>query len=149
MNDLTAWGLAAKDLSDADFSNSTLMAADLSGADLHGADFLNAMLTEVDLGGANLTEANLKGASPIGADLCGTNLMGATYGLNTVFSDGNQYTSETLSVDAFNGAVPLNWESMQIMPEPGALGLLALGGIGVVMSRQRRRQEEKATAPVP
>lgn len=65
LNDLNLDGLAfiEKDLSDADFSNSSLVRTYLRGANLVNANFQNADLTNAYLMNANLKNANFNGAN--------------------------------------------------------------------------------------
>lgn len=74
LNDLNldGFGFIEMDLSDADFSNSSLVRTYLRGANLENANFKNADLTNAFLMNANLKSANLDGANMEKAQTNGT-----------------------------------------------------------------------------
>lgn len=73
LNDLNldGFGFIEMDLSDADFSNSSLVQAYLRGANLENANFQNTDLTNAYLMNANLKNANFDGANLEGAQTSG------------------------------------------------------------------------------
>jgi hypothetical protein len=75
--DLSQVNLIAANLSQAKLIQTNLIVADLSHATLRGADLSVADLREADLRGANLSGADLSGANLSGADLSGADLRGA------------------------------------------------------------------------
>lgn len=74
---LIAANLSQANLSQANLIQTNLIVADLSQANLRGADLSVADLREADLRGANLSGADLSGANLSGADLRGADLRGA------------------------------------------------------------------------
>ena len=74
---LIAANLSQANLSQANLIQTNLIVADLSQANLREADLSVADLREADLRGANLSGADLSGANLSGADLSGADLRGA------------------------------------------------------------------------
>jgi uncharacterized protein YjbI with pentapeptide repeats len=86
--------LSGADLSEVDFSETSLYQANLSGANLCKANFSTAILQEANLSGASLIEANLKDkkfpkTNLSGSDLSRANLSGAKFYRSTNLNFAN------------------------------------------------------------
>jgi len=103
-NDLTGWNFANQYLSRADFSGSTLIAANFGGAILTNA-VLSADLTGANLAGANCTGAFFLVATLVGADLRSANFTDAQFPMAMITGANAQranLTNAFLSSAKFN-----------------------------------------------
>jgi hypothetical protein len=109
--------------------SANLTAGYLTAANLTSANLNNANLTNAYLRYANLRYADLSNANLYVADLNYANLSNAIYNSNTLFTDGNTYTSTAFDY-AGKGMV-----FVSSVPEPSA-GLLLIGAVGLLRRRR-------------
>lgn len=122
------------DLSETDFSYSTLSGIDFSGVDLNSCSFADSHLTEINFNGADLTSADFTRATVLESDFSEALLTGADYSYAKInycnFADadlaGGVFLESDLTNSDFVGAYNMNacrfdeetvWPEIDMLPE--------------------------------
>lgn len=120
------------DLSEMDFSYSTLSDVDFSGADLNSSSFADTHLTSVNFNNADLTSVDFTRATVLESDFSEAILIGADYSYAIVnhcnFTDsdmaGGVFQESDLTNSDLSGAFNLNacrFDEETVWPDPDML----------------------------
>jgi hypothetical protein len=118
--------LSLANLSRSDFSGADMTDVLLDGANLERINMTGTDLSGADLSGAFASRAQFSGANLSGADLTGADLSLAQF-------TGASYDAFTLFDPGFNPVA----QGMNLIPEPSAASLVALGLLGLGLARRR------------